>query len=121
MLEQFPYSFSREEYIHPRIVQEMGGLLSDKNETIVAVDLIAANKSNRFFGDIWTEQRDGGLWVGWKGQEEEYAYRYIATSPSGIHIVHSYNWTGGTENSCPFFCLRSIMTERFKWGRPEFC
>ena len=46
------YSFHRKEYVHPLIVKELLGWISDRNETVVGVDLEAANRSNRFHGGI---------------------------------------------------------------------
>lgn len=91
------YSFVREEFIHPLIVRELLGWLSDPVETIVAVDLASANRSNRFFGEFLASTRDGRAWVEWAGTEREsFAYAHIATSPSGVQIVECSDRGGGT-------------------------
>jgi hypothetical protein len=91
------YSFENEELVHPRIVKELIGWLSDPAAAIVAVDLCTANRSNRFFGDFTTSISDGRLWVecddegtGW------FRYAHLATSPCGVHMVECYEGGGGS-------------------------
>ena len=93
--EQSRYSFVHEEYIHPCIVQELAGRISDRNQTVTAVDLVAANRSNRY-GDFWVRNLDQRLRVGRNEREQEFSYSQVATSPSGVHIVECSACTGGT-------------------------
>jgi HNH endonuclease len=91
------YSFVREEFIHPLIIRELLGWLSDPTETIVGVDLISANHSNRFYGEFMVSTLEGRAWVEWKGTEREsFAYAHIATSSSGVQIVDCSDRGGGT-------------------------
>jgi hypothetical protein len=91
------YSFEREEFVHPLIVRELLGWLSDPAATVVAVDLTSANQSNRFFGEFSRSVRDGRTWIEWVGDgRESFAYAHIATSLSGIHMVECYDRGGGT-------------------------
>jgi hypothetical protein len=95
--EHIRYSFTREEFIHPLIVNELKGLLWDSYETITSVDLTTANHSNRFFGDFSIREESGRIWVGWKNdQHESFTYSHIATSPSGVHMVECYECGGGS-------------------------
>jgi hypothetical protein len=94
--EQSRYSFVQEEYIHPRIVQELNGWISDRDQTVAAVDLVAANKSNRFYGAFWVRKVDKRLWVGWNDREREFSYSHVATSRSGVHMVECSDRGGGT-------------------------
>jgi HNH endonuclease len=91
------YSLEREEFIHPLIVRELLGWLSDRTATVVAVDLTSANRSNHFFGKFNHGVRNGRTWVKWSGENgESFSYVYIATSPSGIRMVECHDCTGGT-------------------------
>jgi hypothetical protein len=91
------YSFEREEFVHPLIVRELLGWLSDRAATVVAVDLTSANRSNRFFGEFSHTARNGRTWVMWSGENREsFVYAYIATSPSGIRMVECHDCTGGS-------------------------
>jgi hypothetical protein len=95
--DQSTYSFEREEFVHPLIVRELLGWLSDPAATVVAVDLTSANQSNRFFGEFSRSVRDGRTWVEWiVDGRESFAYAHIATSPSGIQMVECYDRSGGT-------------------------
>ncbi|MCX6910850.1 MAG: HNH endonuclease signature motif containing protein [Verrucomicrobia bacterium] len=95
--EHLRYSFVREEYIHPLIVRELLGWISDPHETVVAIDLAQANHSNRFFGDFSARSQGPRLWVEWRNdQRESFAYSHIATSPSGVHMVECHYCGGGS-------------------------
>lgn len=90
------YSFVREEFIHPLILKELLGWISDNDETIVAVNLTAANRSNRFFGDFATFRKNGTLYVRWQDGPEIFTYSHIATAPSGIEMVRCSYCGGGS-------------------------
>jgi hypothetical protein len=96
-IDDVRYSFEREEFVHPLIVRELLGWLSDPAATVIAVDLTSANRSNRFFGEFDHSVRDGRTWVRWSGENREsFSYAYVATSPSGIRMVECYDCTGGS-------------------------
>ena len=90
------FSFCRDEYIHPLIVRELIGWISDRHETIVGIDLEAANRSNRFFGDVQHRQHDGRMWVEHDGGKESFSYSFVATTPSGIDLLECHDWLGGS-------------------------
>ena len=91
------YSFVRDEFIHPLILRELLGWLSDADETVAAVNLTAANRSNRFFGDFATGRHDDGtLFVQWQHGRESFTYTHIATSSSGIEMIRCSDWGGGS-------------------------
>ena len=91
------YSFDREEHIHPLIVQELLGWLSDAGQPITSVDIALANRSNRFHGDFTFERCDGRTWVHWRGSEGEYfCYSFIAASLSGVQMIECYDCGGGS-------------------------
>jgi protein tyrosine phosphatase len=91
------YSFIREEHVHPLIVKELLGWLSDRYATVVSVDLTSANRSNRFSGEFSVRQFNGDSWVHYEGEDGDYfKYRHLGASSSGIHIVHGVEGGGGT-------------------------
>jgi len=95
--EHLHYSFIREEYIHPLIVRELLGWISDPGEPVVAVDLSQANRSNRFFGEFSVHEHGPRPLLEWKGTEGEFfTYSLIATSPSGVHMGECYDCGGGS-------------------------
>ena len=94
-LEGIPYSFATEEYVHPRIVQELYGWISDATSTVAAVDLTSANSSNQFFGSFDVREGGGRVWVEYADPDGGYFhYSYLASSPSGVHMVEC-SWSGG--------------------------
>lgn len=112
-LENSHYSFAREELVHPLIVQELLGWISDSRETIISVDLGSSNRSNRFHGEFNVSDRDGRKWVEWESSEMDilrkpfFKYSHIATSPSGVEMVECYDCGGGSGvfGSVGLFCL----------------
>ena len=100
LLEQTRFSFIRKEFVHPLIIRELRGWISDATETITSVDLASANRSNRFFGffgEFDTRELDRKLLVEWKGdQGESFIYSHIGTSPSGVEIVECFECGGGS-------------------------
>ncbi len=90
------FSFCDREYVHPLIVKELLGWLSDTRATIVGVDLEAANRSNRFFGNFSVTEGAEGEVVRWEGDRESFGYRHVATTPSGVEIVECHDWGGGS-------------------------
>jgi hypothetical protein len=115
--EQLRYSFVREDYIHPLIVRELLGGISDPGETVVAVDLAQANRSNRFWGEFSVRGQDRRLWVEWRNNQREFfTYSYIATSPSGVYMVECHDCVGGSGvfvwiSLLAFDCDRSLHEE----------
>lgn len=99
-LEPARYSFACNEFVHPLIVRELLGWISDTSETVVGVDLDSANSSNRFHGDFEIDNRDGRKWVKWKEPEsarrEFFEYAHIAASPTGVEMVECYDCGGGS-------------------------
>jgi hypothetical protein len=115
--EHLRYSFVREEYIHPLIVRELLGWISDPGETVVAVDLAQANCSNRLFGAFAVRRQDRRLWVEWRNDQREFfAYSHVATSLSGVHMVECHDCGGGSGifawiSLLAFDCDRSLHEE----------
>lgn len=104
------YSFVREEFVHPLIIKELFGWLSDRHETVIAVDLTSSNRSNRFWGDYSVQQFDGVNWIHYDNKGGGYfKYCHLGASSSGIHIVHCVENGGGTGvfNSLLFLVLQT--------------
>ena len=97
-LESYGYSFRSGKLVHPLIILELLGWLSDMYHPICAVDLSVANESNRFHGDFTVEDVKGRQWVKFEPldeQEGSISYAHIATTPGGIELVECYEYGGG--------------------------
>ena len=101
-LDDTEYSFTREELVHPLIVLELLGWISDSGETICSVDLCTANKSNRFYGEFSTDNIDGRTWVrgrldnGPDEPSDTISYAHVATTQAGTELVQCYTCGGGS-------------------------
>ncbi len=97
--EHLKWSFIRPEFVHPLIIKELLPWLSDIGEQVVAVNILDSQDSNRFHGKYGVVTRaDGSTWVEWSAEDgrSSFAYRYLGTSPSGIHMLQCADWGGGT-------------------------
>ena len=98
---QSKYSFTGDEFVHPRIVEELLGWQSDTGETTTTIDLVEGNDSNRFSGDVELRKVGEHTWVECrkdKGSNGEgfFSYRHVGTSPSGVHILQCASSGGGS-------------------------
>lgn len=106
-LEHSRYSFAREEFVHPLIVRELLGWISDGDAPVVSIDVASGNQSNQFFGEFTVERYRGRPFVKWKGPDgETFSYVHVATSPSGVEMVECYSSGGGSGvfGSVAMFC-----------------
>ena len=96
--DNLQYSFYKSEYIHPKIIEDMSGWLSDTGELVVTVNLLDANDSNRYYGEVKVEniENEPYPYVYFEGNDESFGYQYIGTSESGIHVLYTSNWGGGS-------------------------
>ena len=108
------YSFKQAPFVHPKIINDLVGYLSDTGDQVVAVNLLDSQDSNRYFGEIavspqldpmepswpWvysvdgeenTDKRLGELWG-----RPWYAYRYVGSTPDGLDVLHARHSGGGS-------------------------
>jgi len=90
------YSFAREEFVNPLIVSELLGNLADSGHPVTSIDLIEANRSNRFSCEIECDENDGSTVISTINGDERFSYYHVGTSKSGIHIVHTSDCNGGS-------------------------
>lgn len=95
-LDATRFSFRREEYVHPLIVKELLGWISDRDATVVGVDLETANRSNRFCGDFAVSRAQDTVNIRWEDGTSAFKYCHVATTPSGVEIVQCRDWGGGS-------------------------
>ena len=109
------FSFDGHEHVHPLVVKELLGWLSDSRATIVGVDLEAGNRSNRFHGDFGVTDGAEGMAVKWEGDRETFGYRHVATTPSGVEIVECRDWAAEAACSVRWRC--SALNATGRWER----
>lgn len=93
------YSFTRAPFVHPRLVHELETWLSDTGDQVVAINLVDANRSNRYFGAVssagagcplvtWVEE-DGG-------DGRRFSYQYVGMTAHGVHVLATRSGGSGT-------------------------
>ena len=108
------YSFKKAPFVHPKIINDFVGYISDVGDQVIAINLLDSQDSNRYFGEILiTPQRDpmepSWPWVhsvdGEESAEKElgelwgqpwYAYQWVGSTPSGLDVLHVRNSGGGS-------------------------
>ena len=108
------YSFKKAPFVHPKIIGDLVGNLSDAGDQVVAINLLDSQDSDRYFGDIFVTPQADPLVPSWpwvytldgepNGDEELgnywgrelYAYRYLGSTQSGLDVLHQKYSGGGS-------------------------
>ncbi|OBQ56812.1 hypothetical protein [Halodesulfovibrio spirochaetisodalis] len=90
------YTFHKEEFINPRIVEEMQGPLSDNGSQIISVNVHNANISNQFFSEVRVRSSQAMPFVYYTKSESEFGYIFVGATTTGIQVVHTMSTAGGS-------------------------
>ena len=88
-------SFSKAPYVHPLIIKDFVGWVSDKGVIIQSVDLLNAQNSNRYFGNIETGEGNT-LWVSCYKDRERISYSLQADLGDGKYALNVLDGSSGT-------------------------
>lgn len=122
--DQFHSSFSFKEptFVHPRIIEDLYGWISDSGHIVTEINITDAQSSNRYHGEIILNPRTftddvRPPWIYWIDDETppteywgpppHFGYRYLGRTPVGLTILHTKSGGGGTmvSNSIMFVQL----------------
>lgn len=106
-LDTSKYSFINSEFVNPRIIEDLVGLLSDSGDQIVSINISESNESNRYFGDVSINIINRGYPVVTSKYDNcSFSYQYLGISFSGIHLLKIWS------NSCGVgvFCNIVMVT-----------
>ena len=93
----WPYSFVHAPYVHPLIIKDMETWLSDTGDQVIAINLLDAQGSNRYYGKGNVRAIKGRCpFVYWEKERESFGYRYIGMMDSRIHVILTSSWGGGS-------------------------
>ena len=106
------YSFKQAPFVHPKIINDLVGYLSDTGDQVVAINLLDSQESNRYFGEIAVTPQADPMEPSWPwvysvdGEENAdkrlgelwgrpwYAYRYVGSTQGGLDVLH-VRYSGG--------------------------
>ena len=89
-------SFSKAPYVHPLIIKDFVGWISDRGAIIQSVDLLNAQSSNRYFGDIETRQEGNTLWISCYNDGARISYSLQANLGDGKYALNVLDGSSGT-------------------------
>ena len=108
------YSFKTAPFVHPKIIDDLVGYLSDSGDQVVAINLLDSQDSNHYFGEIAVMPQLNPMELSWPwiysmdGEENAdkklgelwgrpwYAYRYVGSTQGGLDVVHARRSGGGS-------------------------
>ena len=105
------YSFSQPDYVNPMIIADLLGWISDVGDEVVAVNLSAANQSNRYHCDVTVSKCAEYPIISGCADHKTVAYQYLGCSFSGIHLLQVWSRGGGTGVFRPRTPVRSRRSE----------
>jgi hypothetical protein len=103
--KDFPFSFDQAPFINPRIVQDLSTWISDSGDQVVAISLLEAQDSNRYYGAASVRKADGGNPFVYtetttvdEGQTNQtsFGYQFVGVTRSGVHVLRTSAWLGGS-------------------------
>ena len=95
----WPYSFVQAPFVHPRIVGDLSTWLSDVGDQVVAINLLDAQRSNRYSGSISVDEFDERCpYVYWEadGERSEFGCQYVGMTESRVHVLYTSSSGGGS-------------------------
>lgn len=90
------YMFHKEEFINPKIVEEMQGPLSDSGPQLLSVNVHNANISNQFFSQVHVRKTNAMPYVYYKERDKEFGYIFVGATSNGINVVHTLRSEAGS-------------------------
>lgn len=109
------YSFINNEFINPRIIEDLIGWLSDIGNQVVTVNITGSNKSNRYFGEITVkDSKNSYPLVTSSYGEGTFSYQYLGTSFSCVHLLQTWCSGGGSGVFCNIAMVTLSMDAVFE-------
>lgn len=104
-LQHSRFSFTRAEYVNPMIIYDLVGWISDGGDQVVAINVTDSNVSNRYFATIESTDTDTVPLVtatdeSTPDRDREFSYQWLGCSRSGIHLLRTWWWPGGSGIFC---------------------
>lgn len=90
------YTFYKEEFINPKIVEEMQGPLADSGSQLISVNVHNANISNQFFSEVRVRSTKTMPYVYYQEEDREFGYSFVGATKNGVQIVHTQSTHGGS-------------------------
>lgn len=105
-LNKFGYSFSEDNPVNPRIIEDLDGWISDLGNQVVCINLSNSNESNRYsYDSIDIEETEANPVIKSTNGNSWYAYQLLGLSMNGVYILRTWYCGGGTGIFCRLIFL----------------
>jgi len=101
--KELAYSFTQAPFISPKIIEDLSTSIADQGDQIVAINLTDAQGSNRYGEEVEVVKKPGKApYVRFqvKGEDSgdgmEFGYEYVGRTASGLDVLRTSSWTGGS-------------------------
>ena len=95
--------------IHPKLIQEFEGWLSDGGPITISVDALAAMGTDEYNeGDVEVDEE----WVRYYASEREsYSYKRLGRLNNGLHVLRTAYWGGGSGVFSSLLFVRFVISK----------
>lgn len=117
----FNCSFSQPPFLSPNIIQDLVTGLSDEGDQVVAINVLEAQDSNRYFGELTIQkvEKQPYPWIGIRsvndGETSYFGYRLVGKTTSGVYVLLTSE-RGGGSGSWP-----NLMLVTFEYDKAVNC
>ncbi len=101
--KEVAYSFAQAPFISPQIIEDLSTSIADQGDQIVAINLTDAQGSNRYGEETEVVKKPGrNPYVRFQlkgedgGDGTEFGYEYVGRTTSGVDVLRTSSWTGGS-------------------------
>jgi len=97
--------------VHPGLIQEFSGWLSDSwMPTTISVD-IAAKHRNEYFEDDVKVKENGSVWLSKEGERGFFYYKWLGKLSNGLHVLEAGDSGGGSGIFMDIYFVRFETSE----------
>lgn len=91
-------SFDKEPFINPKIIHDLTTWLADTGNQVVAIDLLDAQNSNRYFCELKIEHiRNKNPIISYQDEDgETFAYQLIGKTETNIYVLRTCEYGQGS-------------------------
>lgn len=121
--KDFPFSFSHAPFISPRTIRGLSWI-DDREDKVVTINIWESQDNNPYLDDAQVRKVDGQkpfIYIrptaieNGNSYETEFGYQFVGVTSSGIYILLTSDWGGGTG------VFKSLLLVTFEYDKSIRC